>query len=447
MLLFSTTLRVKKDLTRDRFLALVYEWHKKGNCFVAEDEHRQIIVVRFEKKVCKEGIYSWEYTLNLSEYKLSVRVHAERVYFPEKWRQTFRYSTPGFLKVFIEDNLLELDHKLKIASVPTVIDEENIEVMCRILKGEESIDLPIIYIPMTVFGRYPVSAGMLAYRLKGAAHVVVPKTRKIHDIIKETCCHFSKSAKYISVLFPKKTGSEVSSAYYQVNKRKCLESIIRHIFFFTNAHHACERDTYQVVWDRILREKAEDEKAACMESADKTMKEAEQIVSAYEEDIECLNSQLYEKDIMIQGLTVENERLRRHMDSGKIPVLYFGKEREFYNGEIQDLILSVLEDALQDIPDKTRKKDIISDIISSNNYKHISKDRNRLVKNMLKSYDGMNGKLRSGLEELGFRIEESKKHLKITYFGDERYFAVFGSTPSDVRCGKNNAAMIVKMAY
>lgn len=56
MLLFSTTLRVKKDLTRDRFLALVYEWHKKGNCFVAEDEHRQIIVVRFEKKVCKEGM-------------------------------------------------------------------------------------------------------------------------------------------------------------------------------------------------------------------------------------------------------------------------------------------------------------------------------------------------------------------------------------------------------
>ena len=68
-----------------------------------------------------------------------------------------------------------------------------------------------------------------------------------------------------------------------------------------------------MVWDRILREKAEDEKAACMESADKTMKEAEQIVSAYEEDIECLNSQLYEKDIMIQGLTVENERLRRHI--------------------------------------------------------------------------------------------------------------------------------------
>ena len=90
MLLFSTTLRVKKDLTRDRFLDLVYEWNKKRNLFVAEDRHRQITVVRFEKKVCKEGIYSWEYTFNLSEYKPSVRVHAERVYFPEKWRQTFQ---------------------------------------------------------------------------------------------------------------------------------------------------------------------------------------------------------------------------------------------------------------------------------------------------------------------------------------------------------------------
>ena len=51
------------------------------------------------------------------------------------------------------------------------------------------------------------------------------------------------------------------------------------------------------------------------------------------------------------------------------------------------------------------------------------------------------------LEELGFMVEESKKHCKITYFGDHRYFTVLGSTPSDVRSGKNNAAMIVKMAY
>ena len=59
----------------------------------------------------------------------------------------------------------------------------------------------------------------------------------------------------------------------------------------------------------------------------------------------------------------------------------------------------------------------------------------------------MSAKMRHGLEELGFLTEEANKHYKISYYGDNRYLAVFGSTPSDIRCGKNNAAILTRMAY
>ena len=186
---------------------------------------------------------------------------------------------------------------------------------------------------------------------------------------------------------------------------------------------------------------------AMEQAAGRAMEEAELIVRSYEEDMDQLKDELYGKNIAMHSLEAENERLRKHLEADKAPLLYFGQEREFYTGEIHDLLLSVLEDALRDIPDRSRKKDVVSDILASNQYRHISKERIEQVKNMLRNYDGMNSRLRSGLEELGFRVEESKKHCKVTYYGDSRYFTVLSSTPSDTRTGKNNAARIIKMAY
>ena len=87
------------------------------------------------------------------------------------------------------------------------------------------------------------------------------------------------------------------------------------------------------------------------------------------------------------------------------------------------------------------------DIIENNDYQKKSEKRESEVKRLLRDYSGITGKLRQELEELGFVITEDGKHYKITYYGDERYQAVFGKTPSDVRSGKNNAATVAKIFY
>lgn len=66
----------------------------------------------------------------------------------------------------------------------------------------------------------------------------------------------------------------------------------------------------------------------------------------------------------------------------------------FIRGEIKDIILSVLPDALSHMPEKSRRKDVVEDIIGSNDYQQLSELKTREVKNLLRNYDGMTKKLR-----------------------------------------------------
>ena len=59
----------------------------------------------------------------------------------------------------------------------------------------------------------------------------------------------------------------------------------------------------------------------------------------------------------------------------------------------------------------------------------------------------MNHALKQTLQDLGFEIQEEGKHIKLTYYGDERYQIILAKTPSDGRAGRNNAATIIRKVY
>lgn len=110
-------------------------------------------------------------------------------------------------------------------------------------------------------------------------------------------------------------------------------------------------------------------------------------------------------------------------------------------------MLLTLDKSLNSIQKKSRRYDIISDIINANNYQKYSEKRTEKLKNLLRSYNGMSRKIRSELEKLGFEIIEDGKHYKLKYYKDDRYQDVFAKTPSDERAGKNNATRLIKMVY
>jgi len=176
--------------------------------------------------------------------------------------------------------------------------------------------------------------------------------------------------------------------------------------------------------------------------------EANKILDGFDNDLQHLQKQVEELTKANEILQYENQGMKAKLDSvNEIPILYMGDEFEFYPGEIKDLLLLVLSESVSGTQERTRRSDIIKDIIRSNDYQQTSVKRAEEVKKQLKSYDGMTGPLRQSLEDMGFVITEDGKHYKLTYYGDARYQVIFSKTPSDHRTGKNTFQKLNKLVF
>ena len=114
---------------------------------------------------------------------------------------------------------------------------------------------------------------------------------------------------------------------------------------------------------------------------------------------------------------------------------------------MKDLVLDTLFEAQKGIQPKTRRYDVIRDIIQANDYQGLSAEKAEEAKKILRNYDGMSSKTRQALKKLGFEITDDGKHYKATYYGDGRYQIIYSKTPSDGRTGKNSAQTTINIAF
>ena len=192
----------------------------------------------------------------------------------------------------------------------------------------------------------------------------------------------------------------------------------------------------------------EEERRIRKHALDDARSEANIILETFDADMQKLQDQVDALTRENEALQAENQGLKAKLDSREtVPILFMGDEFEFYPGEVKDLLLSVLSDAAKGIQPKSRRADIVRDIIRNNDYQKLSVAKAEELKCILKNYDGMSAKTRSALKTLGFEITEDGKHYKVSYYGDGRYQTVYAKTPSDGRPGKNNAQQTINMAF
>lgn len=173
--------------------------------------------------------------------------------------------------------------------------------------------------------------------------------------------------------------------------------------------------------------------------------EADKILDSFDEDLRRLQKQIEDLTRTNDALTYENQGLRAKMDRvDTVPVLYFGNEEEFYQGEIKEMILDAIDEKMKSVSSKTRRYDVLNDILNSNDYKNIGEQREKIIKNMFRDYKNMSSVMKQQLQELGLEVAEEGKHYRLTYFGDERYKTTIAKSGSDWREGKNIASTILK---
>ena len=502
MLLFSTILDIKKTMTKDDFIGLVIEWNQgsphanniipgiqwKGerNIRYGEDglwldieeyRNQNIIAVRYEKKEDDGAIWDTDYVMNFNSMKMSVRL--DRSYTAEALDADPKFSTPHFITLLIERGYLQDDHQLSVQRSATVINAENVGLLIDVINRKTKFNLPVVYVSKTYNDEDPVNVSYLASRLKGVAHVMVEEGNWLNHTIKEQCSGNNEYYGAIGIYYSSRGSSHRRYLYRSAvgYDSFLLERVVRSVIQYSNTQMVDTLFTWQGVNNALLRDRlisqreerlaaeaaqkaAEEEAAKILDTLDEEERrirkqafedartEANGILDGFDAEMQKLQDQVEALTRANEVLQFENQGLKAKLDSrDNIPVLFMGDEFEFYPGEVKDLLLATLTEAAKGIQPKSRRADIVRDIIKNNNYQKLSAAKAEEAKRILKNYDGMSARTRQALKDLGFEITEEGKHYKVTYYGDGRYQTTYSKTPSDGRTGKNSAQQTINMAF
>lgn len=495
MLLFSTILDIKKEMTKDTFVQLVIEWNQKSKYSenvipnlvwdgqynklyptknllldIKEYPKEQIVAVRYEKRDKEGVIWDSDYIMNFKDMKMSIRL--DRSYLEDARKVSPEFATPQFISMLVDRGYLQSDHGLEVRRTPLVIDEEHLETASDIMKGERRCHLPVVFVSKTSDNQDPIDAALLASRLKGAAHVLVQGDYGTTELIRKRSRNDKLGDGSIDIYFPNPAVGHRRYIYRRNPgyDREVMEKVIESVILYGNAKRVPPIYTWFGVISALYQEQYLASKEAYA-AADKERRdalyellelqgqynvdvseakaEADKLLECFDEEMNRLREENERLRSENGRLEYENLGLNSKNDAQTRPsVLVMGNEEDFYAGEIKDLLLKTLEAGLKSgLKVGSRRYDVVKDIIDANDYQRISEGRAAKVKQLLHNYGGMTSKVKRGLEELGFQIKHDGGHYKTIYYGDERYIIVHAATPSDGRAGKNNALEIIRMVF
>ena len=465
MLLYSTILSIKETLTKEVFLDLVIKWNlgsphnenkitelqnwdgnrnkRYGNEWlwldIEEYRNRNIIAVRFEKKGVDGAVWNTDYIMNFDEMRMAIML--DRSYIENAVIEDTAFSTPHFLTLLIDGGYLKDDNRLAILREGHIIAEDNLDILTKVITGEAKYKLPVVYVSKTVYNRDPVNIRWLGSKLKGVAHILVESNKSLNKQLRTACNDMNEYNGSIGVYFPNGSHRRFYYRAYTGSDRILSEKVIRSVLQYVNGQtmpplYTWQGVNYSLLTDRYNSQRQERQKAE---------NEVEEYMGAFDEDLEKYKKQIDELTRANTSLQLENQGLRAKLSGAEsVPILYMGDEDEFFQGEIKEMLLDAVNEALKGTPAKTRRADVLNDILKNNNYKNIRAEREHQVKTMFRDYKSLSGTLRQQLVDLGFRITEDGKHYRLAYFGDGRYKTTIAKSGSDWREGKNIASVILK---
>lgn len=473
MLLFSTILKIQDTVTPDDFIRLVLEWNDtakyeenkvqgidwKGEHSVHYGDDRlslefleypeaDILAARHEK-VKDEGVV-WDSVFVADFARKQVSIRLDRTYSEDALVMDADFSTPYIITLLIKHGFLRDDQGVEVLNRPVDITSANVDLVRRAIEEPESFDLPNVIVTKAEDDSDPVDVKLLASRLKGAAHVLVEENHGLCTEVLGLPDGYENNGA-VRVYYPADSMRRKIFHYRSMtgNDAWRLEKVISSVIQYGISQKTDPLMTWQGVSNQVLNNQLENQisrRITAENESKMAQDEMTQVYETFDEDLRSLQEKVAELTRANEALTAENQGLRaKYAENTAIPMLYFGDEKEFYTGEIRDMVLSAVEDALSATQQSTRRADVLEDILNSNPYEHLADDRKQQIKTLFKGYKNFTGMMQQELEKMGFEVTGDGKHYKISYKGDTRYTVTAAKTPSDVRSGINCAQQLNKM--
>ena len=469
MLLFSTILDIQETLTKEAFIDLVLKWNDEqpmdvnripdvewtgewgtrygtDDLWIQFDEYRNgnIAAARYMKND-NGAVWTTDYVMNFNTMKMAVQL--DRSY-QEDMPVRKMFSAPLFISTLADEGVLKDDGILRVLSVPQIVDKDDLPLLADIINAEMEHRMPVVYVSRTEANEFVVDVASLARRLRGIAHVLVEGDVGLNGELRSLCedqnefygaigiyCNNGGTVKHKKFL--PRSNQDEDTDYDEVLKFMVVNWVNR----FTNDRYVEPLYTWLGVQNAMTNARLE----AAREERQIAKREVEDVYAEFDEELKELQQRNEELSNEIDSLRQENQGLRGKLyRSDKAPLLFYGEEEGLFPDEILDFVMETLEKGLTNCEANSRRADILQDLLQSNEFPHVLKERRDELKAALSNYTEMDKATKSTLKKLGFEMTSDNKHYRMTYYNDSRYKATLAKTPSDSRGSKNNVSEICK---
>ena len=476
MLVFSTKIPLREEITRPQCVQLFIDWvvYSKRYPFVAKDFDNYDVNGHENLDISKDG-FSFSITfykddnLTLAACKLvtvnesevwttlnvavcekdtkflSVQTHCTKKIFSASLPKA---KSPFTVKLFLRNNMYALDGGLPVTDRPIIMTPELIPTCGQIMQGKGLIAMPVVYISHD-YWPLDIDATGLAKELQGLAHVLVEQDNETSLALKEASHGKNVYRGYIGLYFP-------GASYYrrfnlsEISGEKAYNEIIE----IVKATLLNKADAARYTWEEIIAMQGR-QKVGKLQVDKAELGELKLWYKTFMNENERLEKELASEKESKAKLFDENQRLLGILDGYKKTdrrdqpaIIKASKEKDLYPGEQTDIILEILRRRLKSLDKASRPSQIIEAILKANK-KNGNGDR---IQETIKRVFSNGGDINSGaakreLQAIGFSVSKDGKHYKLVFADNPRYTFIVSATPSDYRSGENEISKIFRTLF
>lgn len=333
------------------------------------------------------------------------------------------------------------DGPLRVSGQPRLLASHELPLAADLILGHSDHRLPIVYVSACFQPGHAIDPRRLASRLAGRAHVVVEPgnsfSRQLQALAESTNVYGGT----VGIYWPE--GGEPRRFYLGTLYQTAAElgdAIQEELHRTLRQRRPLPRCTWAYLREQVSQNTIATLKLAKSDSVD-------DYIRSFDEEIAAKEQRLQEAEEEIRRLRQELRQREVRSNDGNI-LLSPGTERDFYDQEIQGIVLDALAEALKYVPRDSRRQHVLQSIVDANPLPHrTAAARRETLKDLLCGMTTIDPRIRRGLESMGFRISNGGKHYKLIYQEDDRYTYTLPKSGSDHRGGLNAANDIGRLMF
>lgn len=334
------------------------------------------------------------------------------------------------------------DCTLRVGDSPFRLDNTDIDLAARLIRGTSGCRLPVVYVSAGFQGNYIVDSDRLASDLAGMAHVVVEPNRPFSVRLKIEVDSENVYGGTVGVYWPDGAGrrSFFIGREFESNEQ-LARAIIEEVRTALTNRRPLERCTWAFVQAAASRQAIQALRATGSQ-------EVEKYIETFDKEIASKSNQLEDAEREILRLQAELRIYEARLPARTASLLRAGSEQDLYANEVFSIVRDALHDASTRVPVGSRRDHVLGAILTANpEREEVAASMREKLKELLRGSRGVDAKIRRGLEEMGFSITEEGKHYKLVFQGDDRYTFTLPKSGSDHRGGLNAASDIGRLLF